>query len=212
MVRAIVWARRAKPLVFLLCALPAIDLVVRWFTDSLGAFAIEELTLATGNWAIRFLLATLLVTPLRKLTGWNWLAPYRRPLGLFAFYYVVLHLLVYLWLDHAFSALTIFLDIASSPFIIVGIVGLSSLAPLAVTSTTGWIRRLGKNWTTLHRLVWVAAIAGSLHYLLQIKFPTLQLILYAAGFLILGGYRVFAGVRRRGDKRTPRPPAQPTPA
>jgi len=143
-------------------------------TDRLGANPIEQITHRTGDWTIRLLLASLAVTPLRRLTGWNGVIRYRRTIGLLAFTYVCLHFLIYLVLDQGFplqgfAIAYVVEDIAKRPYITVGFTAFLLLIPIAWTSTKGWIRRLGRRWTTLHQMVYVAAALGVLHYLWLIK-------------------------------------------
>ena len=136
----------------------------------LGANPIEVITHATGDWTLRFLLITLSITPIRKLTGRLWLIRYRRMFGLFAFFYGTLHFLTYIWLDKFFDLHEMLHDIAKRQFITVGFTGFVLLIPLALTSTTGWIRRLGgKRWQALHRLIYFSAIAGVIHYWWLVK-------------------------------------------
>ena len=139
------------------------------WTGGLGPNPIEAVTHATGDAALILLLVTLGVSPLRKATGWNALAPLRRPLGLFAFFYATLHLLTYVVLDQFFAFAYILDDIRERPYITVGTAAFLLLVPLAVTSTKGWIRRLGKRWTALHSLVYVSAALGVLHYIWLVK-------------------------------------------
>jgi sulfoxide reductase heme-binding subunit YedZ len=184
-------ARLVKPALYAAALLPLVNMAQGWFRGSFetGSVLVDEVTLRSGNWAIRFLLASLAVTPLRSLTGWNWLATYRRPLGLLAFTYALLHVLIYAVLDFALAFDLMILDIVGAGFIIVGLTAFAAMAPLAVTSTTGWIRRLGKNWTVLHRLAYLALAAGVVHYALQLKQATLQFLVYAVIGVLLLGYR-----------------------
>lgn len=156
--------RLAKPAVFLLCLVPVGVMVYDALTGHLEAEPIKDLTHRTGTWGITFITATLAVTPLRRVTGWNRLQSYRRMLGLFAFFYLGLHFLVYLVLDQFFDWHTIVKDIAKRPYITVGFTGLMLLVPLAVTSTKGWVRRLGRRWVALHALIYVTALAGIVHF------------------------------------------------
>jgi methionine sulfoxide reductase heme-binding subunit len=150
--------------VWVLCLLPAADLAWRAAGGRLTANPIEFITLRTGYWALVLLLATLAVTPLRRLTGFNRLARFRRLLGLFAFFYATLHFLTYISLDRFFDFRDIGDDILKRPYITVGFAAFLSLVPLAVTSTQGWIRRLGRNWARTHRLVYAAAALAVLHF------------------------------------------------
>ncbi|MFN8641623.1 MAG: protein-methionine-sulfoxide reductase heme-binding subunit MsrQ [Candidatus Binatia bacterium] len=137
--------------------------------DALGANPIETITHTTGDWALRFLLASLAVTPLRRLSGWNRLIAYRRTLGLLAFAYAALHVATYAVLDHWFDWTAILADVRQRPYVTAGALAATCLVPLAVTSTRGWIRRLGRRWTTLHRLAYVAAVAAVTHYWWLVK-------------------------------------------
>jgi sulfoxide reductase heme-binding subunit YedZ len=164
--RAWISARTTKVAVFLLALVP-----LAWLaTHRLGPNPIETITHATGDWTLRFLVLTLAVTPLRKLLGLPELIRYRRMLGLFAFFYGTLHFMTYLWLDKFFDGAEIIKDVAKRPFITAGFTGFVLLIPLALTSTAGWIRRLGgKRWRRLHRLVYVSALAGVAHYYWLVK-------------------------------------------
>lgn len=143
---------------------PAAILAYRAATDDLTANPIEFITLHTGWWALVMLIATLAVTPLRRITGWNPIIKLRRPLGLFAFFYATLHLLTYITLDRYFEFGEIGADILERPYITVGFAAFVLLLPLAITSTKGWIRRLGRRWSLLHRLIYVSAALAVLHY------------------------------------------------
>jgi sulfoxide reductase heme-binding subunit YedZ len=183
--------RRFKPVVFLACLIPLALLGWKAYNHALGANPIEVITHATGDWTLRFLLITLSVTPIRKLTGQLWLIRYRRMFGLFAFFYATLHFLTYIWLDKFFDLHEMLHDIAKRKFITVGFTGFVLLIPLALTSTKGWIRRLGgKRWQALHRLIYFSAIAGVIHYWWLVK-ADIHLPLECAGVLtILLGYRI----------------------
>ena len=193
--------RVTKPLVFLLCLLPLAVLLAATFSLaglSLGANPIEELLHELGRWGLKFLLLTLAVTPLRRWTGWNWLIGFRRMLGLFAFLYIVLHFTVYAVLDQGLDMAAIIEDVLKRPYITLGMAGLLMLVPLAVTSTKGMMRRLGKRWQKLHRLVYVIAIVGVWHFYWQVKLDTLDPVVYASILAGLLGVRVyFARVSRR---------------
>jgi len=154
-----------RNLLFVLALLPLVRLVAFGFLDRLGANPIEFITRNTGDWALYFLCITLAVTPLRKLTKWNWLVRLRRMLGLYAFFYVALHFTIFFWLDHFFDVQEMWADIVKRPFITVGVLAFVLLIPLAVTSTNGMVRRLGgKRWQWLHRLTYVIAPLGVLHF------------------------------------------------
>jgi sulfoxide reductase heme-binding subunit YedZ len=156
-----------------------------FYSDALGANPIEALLHVLGRWALAFLLLGLAVTPLRRVTGWSRVIKVRRLLGLFAFFYAVLHFVVYLGLDQGFAWSFILEDIAERPFITVGFAALVLLAPLAVTSTRGWIRRLGARWGLLHRLVYPAAGLAVLHFYWKVKADTFWPLLAAVALAVL---------------------------
>jgi sulfoxide reductase heme-binding subunit YedZ len=159
-----------KAALFALCLLPLTRLGWLAYSDGLGANPIEFVIRSLGTWTLVLLLATLSVTPLRRLTGWNALIRVRRMLGLFAFFYVCLHFLTYIVFDHFFDVSEMIKDVAQRPFITAGFTGFVLLIPLAITSTTGWIRRLGgKRWQMLHRLIYITASAGVIHYYWLVK-------------------------------------------
>jgi sulfoxide reductase heme-binding subunit YedZ len=195
----------------IVAALVPLALILRdAVTDRLGANPIEQITHRTGDWTIRLLLAALAVTPLRRLTGWNGLIRYRRTIGLLAFTYACLHFLTYLVLDQGFplqgfAIAYVVEDIAKRPYITVGFTAFLLLIPIAWTSTKGWIRRLGRRWTTLHQLVYVAAALGVLHYLWLIKGDRPTAVYYGLVLVALLVARVWH-LRRVA---TPRP--APTP-
>jgi sulfoxide reductase heme-binding subunit YedZ len=180
-----------KPVVLLACLIPLALLGWKAYNHALGANPIEVITHATGDWTLRFLLITLAVTPIRKLTGQLWLIRYRRMFGLFAFFYGTLHFLTYVWLDKFFDLHEMLHDIAKRKFITVGFTGFVLLIPLALTSTKGWIRRLGgKRWQALHRLIYFSAIAGVIHYWWLVKADIHLPLEYAAVLTMLLGYRI----------------------
>ena len=180
-----------KPLVFCVSLLPLAWLCWLAWQDQLGANPVETLSHRTGDWSLRFLLLTLAVTPLRRLSGWNWLLKFRRMLGLFAFFYVCLHLGVYLIFDQFFDPSAILEDIAKRPYITVGFAGFLLLIPLAVTSTNGMIKRLGRNWQRLHRLVYLIGMLGVVHYWWLVKADISEPLLYAGLLTMLLGYRAW---------------------
>jgi len=182
--------RFAKPAVFVLCALPLAWLIFRAFTGRLGINPVEDLELTTGIWALRLLVLTLLVTPLRRVTGWNRVIQYRRMLGLFAFLYVSVHFAIYIGIDQFFAFDLILKDIVKRPFITMGFTAFVLMIPLAITSTKGWIRRLGRRWQMLHRLIYISAIAAAVHYLWKVKVMIGSPVYYAAIIAILLGFRV----------------------
>jgi len=180
-----------KPLVFCVSLLPLVWLCWLAWQDRLGANPVETLSHRTGDWSLRFLLLTLAVTPLRRLSGWNWLLKFRRMLGLFAFFYVCLHLGVYLIFDQFFDPSAILEDIAKRPYITVGFAGFLLLIPLAATSTNGMIKRLGRNWQRLHRLVYLIGMLGVVHYWWLVKADISEPLLYAGLLTMLLGYRAW---------------------
>ncbi|MCW5299608.1 sulfoxide reductase heme-binding subunit YedZ [Herbaspirillum lusitanum] len=154
-----------RNLLFVLALLPLARLAAFGFLGRLGANPIEFIMRNTGDWALYFLCITLAVTPLRKLTRWNWLVRLRRMLGLYAFFYVALHFTIFFWLDHFFDVQEMWADIVKRPFITVGVLAFALLIPLAITSTNGMVRRLGgKRWQWLHRLTYVIVPLGVLHF------------------------------------------------
>ena len=184
--------RRIKPWVFAACLIPLGLLVWAAFTGGLTANPIEDITHRTGDWTLRFLLAALAVTPLRKLLGWSAIASYRRMVGLFAFFYAVLHLSTYLVLDFFFAFDLILDDIVERRYVTAGFTGFVLLVPLALTSTKGMIRRLGGHrWRRLHRLVYLAAVAGVAHYLWLVKLDIGPPLVYAAVLAVLFGLRLW---------------------
>jgi sulfoxide reductase heme-binding subunit YedZ len=178
--------------VFLACLVPLARLFAKGYADELGANPIEVITHATGDWTLIFLLVTLSITPLRRLPGAAWLIRFRRMTGLFAFFYGCLHFTTYLWLDQFFDLAAIAEDIPKRPFITAGFLGFVLLVPLALTSTQGWIRRLGgRRWQLLHRLIYISAIAGVVHFWWLVKADTRVPLIYAMVLATLLGYRVF---------------------
>ena len=180
-----------KLLVFALSLIPAGRLVVGLFTGGLGANPVEFITHTTGTFALVFLMITLAVTPLRRITGYGSLIRLRRMLGLFAFFYTCLHLSTFVVLDHFFDPAAILQDVFKRPYITAGSVGFLLMAPLAATSTAGWIRRLGgRRWQQLHRLVYFSAIAGVVHFLWLVKADLREPLIYASVLAVLLGYRI----------------------
>jgi sulfoxide reductase heme-binding subunit YedZ len=181
--------RFIKVAVFLACLAPLALLGWKAYAGELGANPIEVITHATGDWVLRFLLITLSITPLRMLTGQHWLIRFRRMLGLYAFFYGVLHFITYIWLDKFFNWPEMVKDIGKRPFITVGFTAFVLLVPLALTSTRGMIRRLGgKAWRWLHRLIYVSALAGVIHYWWLVKADVRKPMIYGA---ILTGLLLF---------------------
>src|ERR1700686_2047116 len=193
-------SRWTKVLIFALCLVPLAlllwHLVLLWkngYDSALTANPIEYVTHKTGDWIIRFVLITLGVTPLRKLLNQPKLTRYRRMLGLFAFFYGFLHLMTWMWLDKFFDLAEMLKDVLKRPFITVGMTGFALMIPLAITSTAGWVRRLGfARWQLLHRLVYFSALAGVIHYYWLVKSDIRVPLLYAAILALLLGYRLWA--------------------
>jgi len=180
--------QRLKIALFAACLFPAIRLAWLGTHHGLGANPIEHITRSTGWWTLSFLLITLSVTPLRRLTGWNWLLRLRRMLGLFSFFYVSVHFLTYVWLDQFFDWSSMLKDIAKRPFITVGFSAFVLLIPLAATSTNAMVRRLGaKRWQRLHRVVYIVATLGVLHFWWLVKKDIREPLIFAAllGLLFL---------------------------
>jgi methionine sulfoxide reductase heme-binding subunit len=178
--------------VFAACVVPLAILGWNALTHNLGANPIDEITDQTGIWTLRLLLITLAVTPARRLTGWNRIIQLRRMLGLFAFFYAGVHFLTYVWLDQFFVIEDIIADVMERPFITVGFTSFVLLIPLAVTSTTAMIKRLGgKWWQRLHRLIYVIGIGGVVHYLWLVKADTQLPLIYGSVLAILLAYRLW---------------------
>lgn len=181
-----------KPLVFLAALAPLALLGWRIAHDALGANPVEAINRFTGDWALRFLLITLAITPLRRLTGFNLLVRWRRMLGLFAFFYATLHITSFVWIDQGFDVDEIIKAVIKRPFITVGFLAFVLLIPLALTSTNAMVRRLGgKRWQQLHRLVYVIGGLAVLHFFWMVKSDIREPLLYAAILLLLLGYRLW---------------------
>jgi sulfoxide reductase heme-binding subunit YedZ len=194
--------RLTKPVIFLVCLLPLAVLLLRVFELAgfgLGANPIEELLHELGRWGLKFLLLTLTITPLRRWTGWTWLLRFRRMLGLFVFFYIVLHFITYAVLDQGLDISAIVEDIIERPYITLGMTGLLLLIPLAATSTKGMMRRLGRRWQKLHRLVYVIAVVGVWHFYWQVKLDTLDATIYALLLTVLLITRVHYSRKSRRD-------------
>jgi sulfoxide reductase heme-binding subunit YedZ len=195
----------AKPLVFVLCLLPFAWLVYGAFTNGLGANPAEYLIRATGDWTLRFICIVLAVTPLRTIANWPALARFRRMLGLFAYFYVVLHLLSYSGFDMGFDLGDIAHDIAKRPFILVGFLAFVLLTPLAATSFNRAIKAMGaKRWQLLHKLVYLIAGLGVLHFFWMRagKHNFAEVAVYAAIIAVLLGWRVLQFLKKKGLQRT----------
>ncbi len=200
--------RGLKVVVFAASLVPLALMVLAAFgvSGSLGANPVEELINRTGGWGLKFLLITLAVTPARRITGWHWLIRFRRMLGLFAFFYVLLHFITYAVIDHRMDLGIIVEDIVQRPFITLGAAALLMLIPLAATSTKGMMRRLGRRWQQLHRLVYVIAILGVWHFWWQVKQDIREPLVYAAILAVLLGYRAWH--RWRENSRGVQTPAR----
>jgi DMSO/TMAO reductase YedYZ heme-binding membrane subunit len=189
--------RFAKLLVLVNCAVPATLLGWDAWHHKLGANPVNFAILTTGLMALVFLMLTLAVTPLRKITGLNWLISFRRMLGLYAFFYAGAHFLIFFSLDRGFSVSSTLHEIIKRKYLWLGMTGLLVMVPLAVTSTNAMIKRLGgKRWRTLHRLAYVAAVAGVIHYYMQVKADVRQPLVFAAVLAILLGYRLMVYLYR----------------
>ena len=204
-----------KPIVFLICLVPAALVVTDLFeiTGTLGANPVEAMLDRFGNWSIRFIMIALAVTPLRKLTGWNWLTRFRRMLGLFTFFYVLMHFLIWLMLDRGlyFSGLAevipaVVEDLTKRTFITLGFAALVILTAMAATSTAGMRRRIGRRWQQLHNGAYVVGILGVWHYWWQVKKGPDDAIYYAAILAVLLGLRIYwyLAARRKKSRSTPR--------
>jgi sulfoxide reductase heme-binding subunit YedZ len=196
-------SRWTKLLLFLACLVPVAWLAWRIWNRDLTANPIEYITHFTGDWALRLLIVTLAVTPLRKLLRTPELIRFRRMLGLFAFFYVSLHLVTFVVIDHFFDFHAILADVAKRRFITAGFSGYVALTALAATSTAGWIRRLGgKRWQRLHRLIYFAVVAAVVHYYWLVKSDVRLPLLYGGLAAVLLGYRVFAWMAKRRSGRS----------
>lgn len=189
-----------KPLVFAVCLLPIVQVVLRVFEigGTLGANPVEALLDHFGIWGLRFLLVTLAVTPLRDLLARPWLLRFRRMLGLFAYFYLSLHLTTYLWLDQNFALMAIVEDVIKRPFITLGMTAFLMLSLLAITSPHRLRRRLGKTWQKIHFLIYPAAILAAWHFWWQVKKDITEPLVYVVILSLLLGWRLGKGLRNRG--------------
>ena len=198
---------RLKAVLLVACLIPVLRLGWLALHHRLGANPIEYITRSTGWWILTFLLITLLVTPLRRLTGWNWLLRLRRMLGLYAFFYACLHFSIYIWLDQFFDWPGIVKDIGKRPFITVGFAAFVCLIPLAATSTNAMVRRLGsRRWQMLHRLVYAIATLGVFHFWWLVKKDIREPLVFGALLAILLGARAVWSARKltAGSSSAPR--------
>jgi len=187
-----------KPVVFLLCLVPLSYLFwrIKFRPESFSANPLGDIRDMTGDWTLRFVLITLAVTPLRQISGWNGAVQFRRMLGLFAFFYGFLHFITYLWFNVFFDIHMIIEDVIKRPFITVGFAAFVLMIPLAITSTKKWITRLGgKRWQLLHKLVYLTAILGVIHYIWRVKSDISKPLNYAILLALLLGYRVWRKLR-----------------
>ena len=198
--------RVLRPVIFLACLVPFALLLRRGFAGTLGANPLSEITNQTGVWTLRFLMITLAITPVRRVASQPWLIRFRRMCGLFAFFYGTLHFLTYIWFDQFFALAAILKDVQKRPFITAGFTGFVLMVPLALTSTDGMIRRMGgRNWQRLHRLIYVTALAGVVHYWWLVKADILRPQIYASILTVLLGFRVYRVLSTRwGTKPLPR--------
>lgn len=189
-----------RPALWVLVIAPVLWMIARGFMDDLGANPIERLEDETGRWVLRFLAGSLAVSPLLKLTRWGWLLTQRRFLGLAAFWYAVIHLSIYIGVDNFFDVDDIVKDVIKHLWVTLGMAAFLMLLPLAITSTKGWIRRLGgKRWNRLHLLVFPAAVAGCLHFLWAVKKDITEPLIYSGIFLVLFALRVIQRKRATGN-------------
>jgi methionine sulfoxide reductase heme-binding subunit len=196
--RSLLTSKWTKVLVFLVCLIPLGGLVWHGFTNGLGANPVEFIQLTTGRWTLRFLVFTLCITPFRKVLSLPDLIRFRRMLGLFAFSYLCIHFLTYLVLDQSLDPAAIWKDIAKRPFITVGFLGFLLLLPMAITSTAGWIRRLGgRRWQMLHRAIYFAAVCGVIHYYWKVKSDVRLPVFYGVLVAILLLWRLGDWFMRR---------------
>lgn len=182
-----------KTIIFFICLLPLVLLITDFFLQKLGANPVETIIRDTGLWSLRFLIMTLCITPLRKLASWQWGMKIRRMLGLYAFFYGCLHLIAYLWFDHLFDLTAVWRDILERPFITLGFITFLCMLPLAITSTNSMMRRLGKRWQQLHRLIYLIAITSIIHFwwMADSKGKLTTPIIYATIVAVLLLMRIF---------------------
>lgn len=191
---------RVKLVLFLLCLYPLASLVWLGFTDGLGADPVEFIRRSTGTWTLDFLIVTLAVTPLRRMTGWHWLVRLRRMFGLYAFFYAVIHVVTYFWLDQLFELEAIWRDIVKRPLIAAGFLSFVLMIPLAATSTDRMVRLLGgRRWQQLHRAVYLVALAGVLHFWWLVKLDYTRPLIYSAIIGVLFAVRIVFRLKGRSD-------------
>ncbi len=191
-----------KPVVFLACLVPAGLLLYHALWGDLGVNPLETLTNETGIWTLRLLVATIAITPVRWLTKWNAIITFRRMIGLFAFFYGTVHFFIYFLFDRSLMLDGLWEDIVLRPYITVGFTALVLMVPLAITSTKGWIRRLGgQRWNLLHKLVYASAVLGVLHYWWKVKLDVSNPMIYAAIVGVLLGWRLVKAITKRNEAR-----------
>jgi sulfoxide reductase heme-binding subunit YedZ len=209
---SILSSKWTKAAVFLICLGPLGALILDYFNGGLGSNPLQFLEHATGDWTLRFVAITLAVTPLRKIFNLPQLIRFRRMLGLFAFFYGCCHFSVYLTFDQMFDVRGILADVWKRRYITVGFTGFVLMVPLALTSTAGWIRRMGgRRWTMLHRAIYVTAIAGVVHYYWMVKSDIRLPLEYAAVMAILLGWRVYTHYSKPLDRAPDAIPARKEP-
>ncbi len=196
-----IWIRRTKPIVFVLCGIPAGLLVYNFATGNISADPIEDLTNVAGNWGLRLLILTLAITPLRRVTGINQLILLRRMLGVYAFFYIVLHFLTWLVVDNFFDIQRIIEDIIERYYILFGSLAFLLMIPLAITSTNRMVRWLGaKRWAKLHKLIYPLSILAIVHFYLQVKADITEPVIYGTILAVLLGYRVWASRQKKSAR------------
>ena len=195
---------RIKAGLFTLCLIPFARLVYGGFANALGANPIETITRSTGWWTLFLLMATLTVAPLRRWTGANWLLKMRRMLGLFAFFYASAHFVTFVWFEHWFDVAEILRDVVKRPFVTVGFAAFLLLLPLALTSTNGMVRKLGRNWQRLHRLIYAIATLGVVHFWWLVKRDVTEPLVFALILAVLLGIRVLWRARAGRSAGQPR--------
>src|SRR5688572_22447450 len=190
--------RVMKPAVFVSCLLPFAWLVYNAFWGDLGVNPVETITNETGIWTLRLIVATIAITPIRWATKWNPIITLRRMIGLFAFFYATIHFMIYFVLDRSLMFDGLWEDVVKRPYITMGFIGFVLMIPLALTSTKGWIRRLGgQRWNLLHKLVYISAILGVIHYWWKVKLDVTNPMIYAAIVAVLLGARIVRWLSRR---------------
>ena len=197
------WRQRViKPAVWVACLTPLALLIYHFVRNELSANPVEDITNTTGIWTLRFVVLTLAITPLRSLTGVNQLINYRRLISLFAFFYGSVHFTIFFFLDHQFDVAAMWQDVLKRRYITAGFTGFVLMIPLALTSTTGWIRRLGgKRWNLLHKLIYITAMAGVLHYFWKVKLDATNPIYYGVVVAALLGFRVWSAYSKKQLRR-----------